>query len=353
MNRGFKVIIMPIVLFLSIGAVPLKEPLRITGSASVYPIVTFILENYPDVQKKASKNPVIESIGTGAGFDAFCKTPFSGNSPDIISASREITDREMRACRNKGINNLEKITLGLDGIILAFSKNNPIFKNLNFSIEDLFHALSPYIVEDRKVVKNRYKKWSDIRISLPDSPIIIYGPSSNSGTYEFFIETLQKYCLSLPEMKDYFGDKVRENCKNIRLNEVYFPIIDQDSIISRKIELRKGAIGILRFGFFSNSGKFGAAKIEGLLPSKASIISKRYKIARPLFLYYNVEKIPLVKGMREFLIEAAIFSYTNGNENFSTLNNEASALILPYSNNRGECLKNQKILKGNFNCDNI
>jgi phosphate transport system substrate-binding protein len=319
-----------------------KETLRITGSASVYPVISFISDNLDNF----AENPIIESVGTGAGFDSFCKSSFNSNSPDIVNASREITPKEIENCAKHDIKKLSRMTLGLDGIIISFQTKDTQFKGINLTIRDLFFAFGRYIPVNGKVEKNKYVTWKEVRSDLPDTKITLYGPPSTSGTYDFFIEVLQKYCLSLPEMKEHFKDKAKENCRIIRPNETYVAVTDQDSIIARKVDQQKGVLGLLRYGFFKNSGKFSAIQIEGVLPTEENIVAGKYKIARPLFIYYNPNSVSKVKGMKSFLTEIAKFSYADliTENNPYIQNPERENLIVAFIKNKSECNTNKEII---------
>ncbi len=331
-----------------------KDVIRITGSASVYPIISYIYENSDaDVKKSFKKNPIIESVGTGAGFDAFCKKSFSSNSPDIVNASRPITQKEIENCKHNGLRDLQKITLGLDGIVLAFSKNDTTFNNIGLTIADLQKALSKYIVVNGQVVENKITTWSGVKDGLPKSKIVIYGPNSNSGTFDFFREVIQKQCASIKEISSYLqsiGKNVKDECGTLR-DDIYIQMPDQDTAIARKVELQKGSIAILRFAFFENSGKFSSIPIDGVEVGEEEIVLGKYKLSRPLYIYYEASYIAKVTGLREFLIQVAKFSYRDLSSGMNEYKNtESSSIVVQSKNNKAECLANKKIIGFEFNC---
>ena len=77
---------------------PAVDPLAVTGdiitagSSTVFPLSEAISEQFID--EGYAGNLTIDSIGTGAGFERFCKT---GES-DISNASRPIKDSERENC---------------------------------------------------------------------------------------------------------------------------------------------------------------------------------------------------------------------------------------------------------------
>ena len=326
-----------------------KEVIRITGSASVYPIVSYIYEKSDkEIKKSFKKNPIIESVGTGAGFDAFCKQKFGPNSPDVVNASRPITEKELSNCKGNNIDNLAKITVGLDGIVLAYNKGGQ-FQGVDLTIEDLQKALSKYIVRNGQVIENNYKTWKEIRADLPKTNILIYGPNSNSCTYDFLKEVIQKQCASLPDMQTHFGKDVKDSCG--QLNKNYTQLPDQDSTIARKLELQKNSIAVLRFAFFENSGKFEGVKIKGVTPNEPDIISGAYPLSRPLFVYYDPSYITKVAGLREFLTQIAKFSYSDIASGKNEFNNaESAGVVVKNKGNVKECQENKKLIGFKFNC---
>jgi phosphate transport system substrate-binding protein len=343
-----------LLLFTFVSFAKSKDVIRVTGSASVYPIVSYIYENSNlDIKKSFKKNPIIESVGTGAGFDALCKQVFSSNSPDVVSASRQITSKEIENCKNNGIVDLQKITLGIDGIVIGFFHSDKTFANVGLTIEDLQRALSKYIVINGQVMENKITNWNGVRDGLPKSKIVIYGPNSNSGTFDFFREVIQKECASNKQISHYIqsiGKNVKDECGILR-RDVYFQMPDQDTAISRKVELQKGAIGILRFSFFENSGKFNAIPINGVEVNEGEIISGKYKLSRHLYLYYDASYLNKVEMLREFLTQIAKFSYRDLMAYQNEYNNtESSSVVLQYKNNKAECILNRKIIGFEFNC---
>lgn len=326
------------------------DVIRITGSASVYPVISYIYDkSSPDVKKSYKKNPIIESIGTGAGFDVFCK-----NNASIVNASREIVTKEIENCNQNGLNNLHKITLGIDGITLAYSASS--FSDFKLTLEQLRNAISSYIVVDGKVVENKTKTWNEIDPSLPKTKIIIYGPNSSSGTFDYFREIIQKNCLSDKVLTTHFaelGKDAKAEC-NLMRKETYIQMLDQDTTIASKIRVVKGSIGILRFAFFENSGEFDSVEINGVKPTQQTVENGTYPIARPLFIYFDAKSINKVDGLKTFLTQVAKFAYRdilhlNGGTNEFN-NSDSAGVVIQKLKNTNECLESKKVIGFEFNC---
>ena len=90
-----------------------RDQIRIVGSSTVFPFSTVVAENFGKLGK--FKTPVVESVGTGGGFKAFC-VGVGPQYPDISNASRPIKDSERETCAKNGVTGITEFTIGYDGI---------------------------------------------------------------------------------------------------------------------------------------------------------------------------------------------------------------------------------------------
>ena len=160
------------------------DTIHIVGSSTVYPFVTAVAEQFGKDGK--FKTPIVESTGTGSGFKLFC-AGIDKKSPDAINASRPIKDSEKELCAKNGAKEIMELKIGFDGIVLGQSVRSGDF---DISKYDLQQALAAKILKDGKLINNPYKKWSDIRQSLPARDITIYGPPTTSGTRDAIVELI-------------------------------------------------------------------------------------------------------------------------------------------------------------------
>ena len=142
------------------GAASARDQIKIVGSSTVYPYATVVAEKFG---KSGFKTPVIESTGTGGGMKLFC-AGVGTQHPDITNASRAIKSKEKKLCAKNGVKDIVEIVVGNDGISFAHSVKA---KGQNFTKEHLWRALAHDVEINGKMVKNPYKKWSDIDKSLP------------------------------------------------------------------------------------------------------------------------------------------------------------------------------------------
>lgn len=291
-------IILLLLLFISDFALA-REQLRIVGSSTLYPFVTIASERFGKI---SGHTPVVEATGTGGGFYLLC----SGNSlhyPDIVNASRKIKKSEQDLCKKNGVNSVEEIIIGHDGIILAQSIDAI---EMNLTKKQLFLALAKEIPSNGKMILNPYINWQQIDQDLPDLKIEVYGPSFTSGTRDAFVElVMHKFCESSDEIKDIFNDnnEMINSCSTLREDGIYIEMSENDNLIVQKLLYNKKALGIISFSLLSENPKVKAASIEGIIPTVDSITSMQYLISRPLFLYINLDHLKYLPSISKFIEE--------------------------------------------------
>lgn len=250
--------------------------LKISGSSTVYPFSSFVAEEYASI--KNSKTPIVEVLGTGGGFKVFCK-----GITDISNASRPMQLGEFEACKKAGVTDIVGIVIGYDGIVLAQNKTNT---PLNITKKELFLALAKEIPQNGKLIPNPYTHWNQINKNLPNRKIIIYGPSSSSGTRDTIEElVMADISKKIPEYKGEY--------KTLREDGVYIPSGENYNLTVSKLAIDKDAFGIFGYSYLVNNlDKINAASIDGVTPSKESIANDKYELARRLFIYINAKKNP-------------------------------------------------------------
>lgn len=280
-----------------------RSHIQIVGSSTVYPFAAVIAETFG--RDTDYRTPIVEATGTGGGFKLFC-SGVGYSYPDLSNASRAIKASEIKRCRENGINNVEGIKIGYDGIVLASSMSSQKFK---LSKKHIFLALADKVPSKngKKLVSNPYEKWSDIDPKLPKIDIAIYGPPPTSGTRDAFVElVMEKSCKNLKAFKVAYPDskKRKKICHLIRSDGKFIEAGENDNLIVQKLKANDDSLGIFGFSFLQeNKDSIQAASINNVEPSFSSIVSGSYKVSRPLFLYFKGEHLDLVPGMREFVKE--------------------------------------------------
>jgi phosphate transport system substrate-binding protein len=284
-----------------------RKHLHLVGSSTIYPFMAMVVEDFARVVKISDpqfRAAIIEANGTGGGFKLFC-SGVGEQFPDFINASRQITASETLECKKNKISQPAEINIGYDGIVLA---NKADGQNFSLSIDVLHLALLANIVDSQgKIIANPYRYWNEIDKSLPALPIKIYGPPASSGTRDSFVElAITEPCLKNSQMiKIYPNSKERKShCQIIRTDDAFIEAGENDNLIVQKLINDKDALGIFGFSFLqANSTVIKAVKIDSQSPSIENIAKGTYKLARPLFVYYKKEHLPLAYKMQDFVAE--------------------------------------------------
>ena len=281
------------------GAASARDQIKIVGSSTVYPYATVVAEKFG---KSGFKTPVIESTGTGGGMKLFC-AGVGTQHPDITNASRAIKSKEKKLCAKNGVKDIVEIVVGNDGISFAHSVKA---KGQNFTKEHLWRALAHDVEINGKMVKNPYKKWSDIDKSLPNFGIKILVPPPTSGTRDAWNSLVMKKGCTKAAKAAYKaqGIKPKKGCRKLREDGLAIEAGENDTLIVNKLASDTELFGLFGYSYLvANKDKIKATKIEGKLPSLASIQDYSYPIARPLFFYVKKAHVGVVPGIKEYLAE--------------------------------------------------
>ena len=239
----------------------------IDGSSTVAPITEAVAEEFREVEPDV--NVSVGISGTGGGFKKF-----TVGELDISNASREMKDEE-KALAEK--NNIEftEIQVGIDGITIVVNKEN------TWAADITTDELKKIWIEGSTI-----KTWKDIRPEWPDTPLKLYAPDEDSGTYDYFIEAILG------------KEKIRKD---------YTPSSD-DNVLVQGVEGDKGSLGFFGFAYYEeNADKLTALKINGVMPTPETVQDGTYKpLSRPIFIFINnksyAEK-PQVKTFVQFYLD--------------------------------------------------
>src|SRR3990170_3719119 len=137
------------------------------GSSTVFPISEAVAEAFRDVQ--GDVDVVVGLSGTGGGFEKFC-----AGETDFNDASRPIKEEEKQACAGNGVEWVE-FEVAYDGLSLMVNPDNDFVDCL--TVEELKKIWEPGSTVD---------SWNDVRPEFPDEGIKLYGPGTDSGTFDYF-----------------------------------------------------------------------------------------------------------------------------------------------------------------------
>ena len=234
------------------------------GSSTVGPYAIAAAEGF---QKKNPKARVTVGIsGTGGGFERFCR-----NEIDLANASRPMKSSEAVLCRDAGVKWVA-FTVANDGISIVVNKQNT-----------WVDCLTTAELKSAWQSGSRVNSWKDIRSSFPDVPLKLFGPGTDSGTFDFFTE------------------KINGKAKTSRSD---YLATEDDNVIVQGVEGERGALGYFGFSYYEeNAAKLKLVKVDNgagcVAPSVATVQKSTYKpLARPLFIYAKRSsfKRPVVAG---------------------------------------------------------
>lgn len=275
-----------------------RAQVRIVGSSTVFPFSAYVAEEFGVVSKWPT--PVVESTGTGGGMQLFCRGT-GLDTPDIVNASRPMTLSEFKLCKSNGVDRITEIKFGYDGIVLGYKDGLPQMK---LTSKQIFLAVARKVPRNGELVKNPYDQWSDIDPSLPDREILIYGPPSSSGTRDAFEELIMAAVSKKMEIYDGAYTVIRRDGH-------YIPSGENDNLIVQKVAQNPEAIGIFGFSYLAeNRSLVDPVIIDGVKPTRESIGSGKYPIARSLYFYVklgHLDEVPAIDGYVDlFLSEKMI-----------------------------------------------
>ncbi len=162
------------------GAAVARDQIQIAGSSTVLPYASIVAEAFGENFDFGT--PVVEGGGSGAGRKKLCEG-VGENTIDIANSSSRISKSDIELCKTNGVNDIQEVRIGYDGIVFASEISGPEYA---FTAADWHSALAAQVVKDGKLVDNPYKNWNEIRADLPAQPILAFIPGTKHGTREVF-----------------------------------------------------------------------------------------------------------------------------------------------------------------------
>lgn len=281
--RYNKLILMLIVVFYYQTAFA-RDQIKIVGSSTVYPFSTVVGEEFGTGN---FKTPVVESTGTGGGFQLFCQG-VGPSFPDIANASRAIKDSERQECLKNGIKEVVEFKFGNDGIAFA---NNVKGKKFSLSLNQIWKAMA---AKGPKPIT-----WNQISADLPNEKIEILTPPPTSGTRDAWNAlVMEKGCDANVKSVN------PKDCELLREDGAVIEAGENDALIVKKLESNPNSFGIFGFSYLEeNLDKVQPSKIDNVEISIESIQNYSYSISRPLYFYVKKAHLGVIPGITEFVKE--------------------------------------------------
>ncbi len=264
------------------GGGDLSGEVVIDGSSTVEPLSSVAAELFqgenPDVQV------TVGTSGTGGGFEKFCV-----GETDISNASRVIAEEEAAICEETGVEYAE-LGVANDGLSVVVNPENDWVDCL--TVEEL-----NAIWDQGSTLDN----WSQVREGFPDVPLELFGPGTDSGTFDYFTDAIN-------------GEEGRSRSD--------YGASEDDNVIVQGVEGNEGGMGYFGLSYVEeNEGAVLAVPIDGgdgcVEPSTETVQDGSYTpLGRQLFIYPAAESLerPEVQAFVDFYIanqaeiaEAALF----------------------------------------------
>jgi len=226
-------------LMVSGEAMAQKENIVVDGSTTVGPIAKAFAEYYMEMHSDV--NITVSESGSGNG----AKSLINGTC-QVADMSRFMKESEFKAALDNGVCPVAHV-VAMDGIAIVVHPSNPV-KGLT-------------VEQVRDIYLGRLKSWKDV--GGPDVPIVIISRDTNSGTYETFEGLVMN------------KEKIAENAEYVGSN----------GAVRQRVQSTQAAIGYVGLGFVDRSLK--GLEMNGIQPTKQTVASGVYPIARPLYMFTN------------------------------------------------------------------
>ncbi len=259
------------------SALAQSNVIEIDGSSTVFPITEAMAEEF--MATSTDVNISVGVSGTGGGFKKFC-----AGETVISDASRPIKDSEKELCAANGIE-YEVIPVAYDALTVVVNPENTWASEL--TTEQLATIWGP-------AAEGTITNWNQVDPSFPDAPLALYGPGTDSGTF------------------DYFTDEINGEEGASRGD---YTASEDDNVLVLGVSRDVNALGYFGMSYYlENQDSLKAVGVasedtegEFVIPSAETI--EEYKpLAREIFIYVSKDAIasrPEVASFVEYYINNA------------------------------------------------
>ncbi|NLE91805.1 MAG: phosphate ABC transporter substrate-binding protein [Elusimicrobia bacterium] len=241
------------VIFLAAAAPCYAGKVVVEGSSTVLPIAQRAAEVFMD------DNPQVDISVRGGGSGVGIASLLAGTC-DIADSSRPIKEKELEDAVSRGKDPKANV-IAMDGIAVIVNPSNPVKSLTKKQLKDIYTG--------------KISSWSALGGS---GSIVAVSRDSSSGTFEAFGE------LALDK------EKVRPDALMEASNQAAASVVAKTP----------GAIGYVGIGYINDSVK--ALELNGVYPSKETVLRNRYALSRPLFMYTNGKPDGDCKSFLDFIM---------------------------------------------------
>lgn len=250
----------------AVNPAQLVGDISLAGNSNLLPLTEqlykrFVADGYPGFLK-------MESSGTTAGIQSFCRNDPAQPSVDIVATTRMLLEEELDRCLRLGRHPLA-LWVGLDALVVVVPNSNNFVKDVSISeVPELF----------------KVRRWSDVNSAWPRRGIITVLPGQSSDDLALFVDLF------------FAGDLQRLLTKQ----DTFFTQDDIETI--QEILDTPDTIGVINYAsYLQNKEKLHLVKIANKAPDLATIHAGEWPLSRPLLLYTTVEVLQSKAQVRSFL----------------------------------------------------
>jgi phosphate transport system substrate-binding protein len=241
------------------------------GSSTVGPYVQAAAQRFERNNRGA--RVVVGISGTGGGFERFCRGEI-----DLANASRAIKLSEAKKCQDNGVQYVQFL-IANDGLSVVVNKN-----------VTWISCITPAELKKIWDKGSKVDSWDDVRPSFPNVPLRLFGPGTDSGTFDFFTE------------------KINGKSKQSRSD---YTASEDDNVLVRGVQGQNGSLGYFGYSYYiENRSKLKLLKVHNgqrcVAPSIQSVQAGTYKpLSRPLFVYAKKSSFRrlVVRSFIKFIIQ--------------------------------------------------
>ena len=241
-----------------------SDQITVQGSSTVLPISQAAAEAFK--QENSDVELTVGGGGTGDGFEAFC-----GGNAQIADASRPIKDEEAQSCQENSVEYIE-LPIALDALAVVVNPQNKFAENI--TLDDLKTLWEPS-------ADGTVTRWNQVEPSWPDQPISLYGPGTQSGTFDYFTERVV--------------GKTGESRTDYQASE-------DDNVLVQGVSGDPDALGYFGLSYFEqNQQRLKDLTVNDIAPSTETAQSGEYPLSRPLFIYVSTQALEENPGVEQFV----------------------------------------------------
>jgi phosphate transport system substrate-binding protein len=234
---------------------PLSGSVTTDGSSTVMPVSKAMADAF--MKANPGVRVSVQESGTGGGFKKFC-----AGQLDLAAASRPINQTEIDACKASNIEFLE-LPVAFDSLTVVVSAANTFVDCL--TVPELKKLWEP-------AAEKKLTRWNQIRPNFPAQPIALYGPGTDSGTYDYF--TLAIVGTQSSSRSDYTKS-------------------EDDQVLVDGVASSPNALGYFGYAYYAaNKDKLKVVPIDNgrgcVTPSTETVTNNTYQpLSRPMFIYVS------------------------------------------------------------------